>query len=82
MVGIIVGNTVRVAVGVSVGVGVRTGALTHPRTEENKIIRINEINLIFFKSFTCLVISLFINNSIDLFSDSDLIREVYYHCLT
>ncbi len=72
VVGITVGFTVSVAVGVAVGVGVAAGGLTHPKKANDNMIRIIEINFIFFIPSPELTIVLVINNIIDLLSDSDL----------
>ena len=65
VVGTTVGCIVWVTIGVAVGVGVSTGGLTHPRKEDNMIIRTIEINFMFF-ILTSLIILLLINNLIDL----------------
>ncbi len=65
VVGTTVGCIVSVAVGVAVGVGVLAGGLTHPRKEDNMIIKTIEINFMFF-ILTSLMILLLINNLIDL----------------
>ena len=67
-----VGFTVSVAVGVAVGAGVAAGGLTHPRKDNDNMIRIIEINLRFFIPSPELTSVFVINNIIGLFSDSDL----------
>jgi hypothetical protein len=73
--GTTVGFTVSVAVGVAVGAGVPTGALTHPKKTDDKMIKIIEIILMFFIPSPDSTIVLVINNIIDLFSDSDLLER-------
>jgi hypothetical protein len=75
VVGTTAGFAVSVAVGVAVGVGVPTCFPTHPSKTEDKIISIIVINLMFFIPSPDLTIVLFINNIIDLFSDSDLLER-------
>ncbi len=67
VVGTTVGFIVSVGVGAEVGVGVETGGCcwTQPRKAVDMIIKIIESILIFFISFTDLIIVLYINNFID-----------------
>lgn len=78
--GITVGFTVSVAVGVVVGVVVLTGGLTHPMRNDNTIMTI-KTNLTFFIPSPDSTIALFINNIIDLFSDSDLLERFIINAL-
>jgi len=76
VVGTTVSCIVSVTVGVAVGIGVPAGALTHPMKTDDKTIRIIEIIVIFLIPFHRLYqMVLFINNVIDLFSDSDLLER-------
>ncbi len=75
-----VGFTVSAAVGVAVEVVVLTGGLTHPMRNDNTIMTI-KTNLTFFIPSPDPTIALFINNIIDLFSDSDLLERFIINAL-